>query len=401
MKPAKGAFAPEASVNKPKEKAKSGKRKKGDQKGKPEKASSSAKPKSPSRSPKKVKTHHPGRPPDGKIRFKSRSRTPLRRRRHEEYSQDEESSGTKGKSSASDSTSGGDKIPQMPLYTEYKYGSTNVDPQQWDGRPKALIIFSGRPRDGDLACYLYKLGWIVVVIDLLGPNSTDLLDVKIRSKVLRDIKDKVFDVVGIATPCETLSPLRENPPGPRPLRSLEHPDGLPAAKLTKDENKQLKEANALMSFTEEVVDAVRRAKKAFWIENPDHREKLDIWKTSWFKRLVGSALTDKAKFDQCTFGAETVKPTILLSEYLEFGHIANRRCEHEKKEWKRPDGATYRAAHESLVQRWREGTSGKRERASKALGEYPPALNKAIADAMDKAYKIRAWDPSLLENKQK
>ena len=400
MKPAKGAQAPEASGIEAKGKSKANKRKKGDQKGKPEKASSSAKPRSPSRSPKRKKLHHPGRPPDGKVRLKSRSRTPLKRRRHEDQSQEEDSSG-KPKSSASDSASGEGKIPHMPLYTEYKYGSTNVDPQQWGDRPKALVIFSGRPRDGDLACYLHKLGWIVVVVDLLGPNSTDLLDVTIRSKILRDIKDKVFDVVGVATPCETVSPLRENPPGPRPLRSLEHPDGLPLTKLTKEEAKQLKEANTLMSFTEEVVDAVRRAKRAFWIENPDHREKLDIWKTSWFKRLGGSAITDRAKFDQCKFGAETVKPTILLSEYLEFGHIANKRCDHEKQEWNRPDGTTYRAAHESLVQRWREGASGKRERASKALGEYPPALNKAIAEAMDQAFKAKAWDPSLLEATKK
>ena len=56
--------------------------------------------------------------------------------------------------------------------------------------------------------------------------------------------------------------------------------------------------------------------------------------------------------------------------------------DHKIQEFKRPDGSTYKAKHESLVGRWRVHEKGERERASKALGEYPPQLNSKLAGAM-------------------
>lgn len=272
----------------------------------------------------------------------------------------------------------------MPLYVDYKYGATNLDPQLWDDRPRALLLFSGRPRDGDLTSYLHHMGWIVVVVDKQGPTAADLLDTEVCRKIFADIRAGVFDVVGMATPCETVSPLRENPPGPRPLRSLQHPDGLSLKSLSSEERKQLKEANHLIEFSTHVTREVRRIRAAYWIENPDHKEKLDMWKTSWFKEMTGHALVEKALFDQCQFGAETTKPTRIQTDSLPLGQIKGRRCNHPPREWTRPNGETYVSPHESLVQRWRT-VRGEKERASKALGEYPPALNKALAEAMEKA----------------
>lgn len=202
--------------------------------------------------------------------------------------------------------------------------------------------------------------------------------------------DGVYDVVGLAT----VSPLRENPPGPRPLRSLEHPDGLPKKSLTADEMAQLDGANALFDFTAEVVKEQRKLGRPWWIENPDHREKMDLWKTTPIKKVVNTANVDKARFDQCTFGAEVTKPTILASYMMDLSKIHGRNCQHPVKTFKKEDGSEYRAKHESLVQRWRQKEDGARERASKALGEYPPALCKAIARATyfvetDRAVKLR------------
>ena len=52
------------------------------------------------------------------------------------------------------------------------------------------------------------------------PARADLLDDTVTRKIVADIRAGVFDVVSIATPCETAWPLREKQPGPRPLRSL-------------------------------------------------------------------------------------------------------------------------------------------------------------------------------------
>ena len=160
-------------------------------------------PRSPSRSPKAKRTKEKS----------DDSRSPIKRKRRTSPEQQESDY------SSSYSYSYTVDENEMPLYCEYKYGATNVDPQQWDERPKALLLFSGRPRDGDLACYLHQMGWIVVLVDLLGPVTTNLLVEKVAKEITKDVQAGLFEVVGIATPCNTVSPLRETPPGPRPLRS--------------------------------------------------------------------------------------------------------------------------------------------------------------------------------------
>ena len=138
----------------------------------------------------------------------------------------------------------------------------------------------------------------------------------------------------------------------------------------------------MFKFTTDTVTNQRKKRLSYWVENPDHKEKLDIWKTSYFKNILGHAFCMKTKFDQCTAGAETTKPTMLVSDGIVFDALKDKRCQHAVQRWTRSDGSTYQAPHESLVQRWRVGASGQKERASKALGEYPPELNRIIAEAM-------------------
>lgn len=220
------------------------------------------------------------------------------------------------------------------------------------------------------------------MVDKLAPIPTDLLDGDIRKTILSDVKRGHFDALGVATPCETLSPLRESPPGPRPLRSLEYPEGLPHKKLTASEVQQLQDANELINFSADVVAAQTKQIKPFWIENPDHREKLDLWKLPRIMQIVNHGLVDKIRFDQCRVGAEVPKPTILATAGLDFAELKGLRCNHPVREWTKKDGAKYKASHESLVQRWRKTGNDKWERASKALAEYSEELNKIIAKAM-------------------
>ena len=65
---------------------------------------------------------------------------------------------------------------------------------------------------------------------------------------------------------------------------------------------------------------------------------------------------------------------------MNFMDMARLKCNHEIRVWKKRDGTSYKAAHESLVQRWR--TDGAGNKASKALAEYTPRLNARIAEAM-------------------
>ena len=122
----------------------------------------------------------------------------------------------------------------MTRWHKYRYGCTNLEPELWADQPRCLLVFSGKRRPGDLASYLGAEGWIVVIVDKVAPEPTDVLSEHYLDKILADTETGMYDVVGCATPCETLSPLRESPPGPRPLRSLK-PDGLPSEELTESE----------------------------------------------------------------------------------------------------------------------------------------------------------------------
>ena len=181
-----------------------------------------------------------------------------------------------------------------------------MPPESWDERPRALPVFSGRSRPGDLAAYLHKTCWIVVAIDLEADIATDMLADSTWDMVQEDLKLDAFDAVGIATPCGTFSPLRESPPGPRPLRSLER------ALWDCRGNSSLRPNGS--SFCKAIafwrsVPKPSSSRKGVWWENPDHGDKLEMWKTPFAETALKRPQVELAKFDQCRSGAETTKPT--------------------------------------------------------------------------------------------
>ena len=320
-----------------------------------------------------------------------------REKRIREYKSTSESGSSprkKESSSPSGSTSSGEAlIPAAPKWFRHTYGASSVPTANWDARPRALLLFAGRSRDGDLASYLVRSGWIVVAIDTQAEYPADMLDDNMFDKIMKDVKDGAFDALGVATPCETFSPLRENPPGPRPVRSMEHPLGMLSEEfnLTQSEIKQVKEGNSLIGASQEAIEGFLDLKLPFWWENPDHGDdKVDMWKTPMAADILRRDEVHLAALDQCVFGAETTKPTIFAYANMDLSTIDDKRCSHEVREFKRADGTTYRARHESLVGRWRTNERGERERASKALGEYPPPLNAKLASAMVAGPSARA-----------
>ena len=121
--------------------------------------------KSSPRPPAVVLRPGPGYTPD---KGKPRSRSPRRgakdrRERVRKYSSSSESDRSEHKeesSTSSDSSSGGALIPAAPKWFKHTYGAASVPTENWDQRPRALLLFSGKSRDGDLASYLVRSGWI-------------------------------------------------------------------------------------------------------------------------------------------------------------------------------------------------------------------------------------------------
>jgi len=167
-----------------------------------------------------------------------------------------------------------------------------------------------------------------------------MLDDNMFDQIMKDVKDGAFDALGVATPCETFSPLRENPPGPRPVRSMEHPLGMLSEEfnLTQSEIKQVKEGNSLIGASQEAIEGFLDLKLPFWWENPDHGDdKVDMWKTPMAADILRRDEVHLAALDQCVFGAETTKPTIFAYANMDLSTIGDKRCSHEVREFKRAD----------------------------------------------------------------
>ena len=55
----------------------------------------------------------------------------------------------------------------------YGWWCSTIGPTQ--KKPKLLIMFSGRSREGDLAHQMARLGWLVCCLDTIAPKPTDLV----------------------------------------------------------------------------------------------------------------------------------------------------------------------------------------------------------------------------------
>ena len=128
-------------------------------------------------------------------------------------------------------------------------GARTESPSQ-GRKPRALHLFSGpSDRQDGIKSLLEKVGWECIDVDIenvrLGgrANEHDLADDSLWEKVLADVRAGHYDFAWIGTPCCTFSRARHRPPGPRPLRSVDKPYGLPKAELTDKEWEQLRLGN--------------------------------------------------------------------------------------------------------------------------------------------------------------
>eukprot|EP00438_Fugacium_kawagutii_P015281 Skav221870 [mRNA] locus=scaffold1395:145381:146355:+ [translate_table: standard] len=280
---------------------------------------------------------------------------------------------------------------ESPPFRKYGYWSCAATGNTKD-RPTALILFSGRARPGDLHQLLVGLGWRVCSIDTISPKATNILDEGVWSALEKDLELGLFDYIHIATPCGTFSPLREKPPGPRPLRSFEQVTGLPKKQLSPAEQKQLREGNIFVSRSASTISLARKRRKPWTLENPVHGEgKPAIWYMPAIKQILALDTVKQVDFDQCMLDLETTKPTKIVSEGVDLSSLDGLRCNHALQDFVDPNGRPYRAAHESAVQRWRTLPDGSQERASKALGEYTVKLCGTLAKAAHLTQKGATW----------
>eukprot|EP00435_Cladocopium_sp_Y103_P027483 s625_g6.t1 len=354
------------------------------------------KPEKPDQAPRKRQPKSPPLPPTKRQKLDIVEKRKIKPAQQPQ--QDQGQDATEGNPTSTTATSSKQSTIRVDPCPPRTYGYWMHGPGDARLKPWALIIFSGRSREGDLQHALCELGWRVCAIDVVAPRPTDILCDATWDSIRDDILASKYSALWVATPCETFSPLREKQPGPRVLRTVEHIQGLPKEGLTMAEQKQVKESNILVSRTASATTAQSLAAKPWGIENPDHgEEKPSLWLMPNIAKVINEKATDDIRFDQCRTGLLTRKPTRLVVAGLDLGVLKELRCDHPPLQQTRPDGSTYQAAHPSTVQQWITNQEGKRERASKSQGEYTAELSGILARAFHATQAGAKWLREELE----
>ena len=183
-------------------------------------------------------------------------------------------------------------------------------------------------------------------------------------------------------PCSTFFKARGHGSGPRPLRSVHHIYGLPKSELRDSEYQQVREGTYFALKTCELAQAAHHRGVCFGIENPEPWPGyVSLYFLPEMQELARLPNVSCTILDQCSLGAETAKPTRLLSFGLDLSQWT-WRCRHEAKSWRYTDwkgnACLKRGPHPPLVGRKRE--DGRPATAGAAA--YPSKMNELLAKSI-------------------
>ena len=275
-------------------------------------------------------------------------------------------------------------------------------------RLRALLLFSGPTGNkSTLGGHLRKSGWVEASeidndAETGGGWSHDLMNDAVFTSIMADAHAGKFDALVVAHPCSTFSVSRffdasksgNKDPGPPPVRTAEHPDGLPDDLIDPRHQKELKNSTKLLDRMVQVCIAAHSSTKKTTIvlENPSDRSIKgsnayqddvsnhgSLWATSQFKALKESIpLSSMCTFAQCMFNrGVTQKYTTLW-----YTNDAARLLDQLNK-------PAYQCNHSSPSE-WAGGRGPNGEWLSAKSAAYPEALNAFLAQALTAA---RTGDP--------
>ena len=269
----------------------------------------------------------------------------------------------------------------------------------------ALHLFSGAyDREDGLAAALRGMGWTCIDFDNKYAQGDDLANDEVWERIFAAVTRDLIAFVWMGPPCTSFSPARRHKPGPRAVRDAAHPRGFPKDQLTPAEVEQVRLANYFVVQCCRVATAAHGRWIGFAIENPipwDDPQCASMFHFEEFEAVLTLQGVRFVDFDQCTQGAETVKPTRVVFLGIDIGHW-EMRCDHPPCwQWCEFRDASGRhvwerqwTAHPRMIKaRTMDG-----EWASKAAAAYPGKMNAAIARAI--AANTRWEQPTALQRKR-
>ena len=258
-------------------------------------------------------------------------------------------------------------------------------------------VFSGpSDRKDGLSAFLATSGLPSVDLDIVNfrpgedKSSHDLLADSLWETLHSELRAGRVLALWFGTPCSTFSKARGHGKGPRPLRSLQHIYGLPKSELSVKESNQVREGTYFAVKTCELARAAHSAGIPFGIENPEPwPNHVSLFLLPEVQELASCEGVSHANFDQCRLGAETAKPTRLLSFGLDLSEWS-WRCNHNKQMWSFTDWSGNQCskwgAHPPLIGRKRD--DGRPATAGAAA--YPTEMNERLAKAILMAVRAPA-----------
>ena len=222
----------------------------------------------------------------------------------------------------------------------------------------------------------------------------DLSKDSIVQKVLQRIKNKEFIAAMIAPPCNTHSRAQfSDNPGPNPLRTKEHPHGVPnlSAKL----KNKVKTADKLIKNSVDIAEACHTARIPYLIEHPENLgatpkgTPASIWDLASIRKLAESSKASTAALYQCQNPsndeehetAQTPKPTRMLGTAKMLKNLKYQGWPqlHENGAYQGPLPRYCGHKHPRPLIGFDKNTGNFRTEAAAA---YPPALCRWIAKAL-------------------
>lgn len=178
------------------------------------------------------------------------------------------------------------------------------EPQWYSFRGQRMLeVFSGC---GRLSKACQHLGLPMFPIDIIHGDGDDVLKPNVRNHIFSLVRQKRVTFVWIGMPCTTFSIARRHDGlGPGPLRSDSYPMGLPG--LSEKDNRKLRQGNALLYFTFELIQLCQRVGVPWALENPDSSR---CWITP--KLLQLASVSHKVTLDFCQYNEPWRKRTTIM-----------------------------------------------------------------------------------------
>ena len=214
------------------------------------------------------------------------------------------------------------KLPSSGPWTSWSSVPVNVAEIAAAG-PWFLEVFSGTARltEAMRQCGIPCLPPIDITVCQSVPVAFDVVDSDRWDFVMQLIYAGAVVFIHFGTPCNTFSAARKDDGGPPPLRSQEFPDGLPSLQGVWQDHLFL--GNLFKDRTFEACLALVLTGGNFSIENPLLSL---IWETDQFKFLFRHSRAFFVDFDQCAFGAPSMKPTRMMITHERLVQSLKRNC---------------------------------------------------------------------------